>query len=79
MSIFRVMCYRDGVWDSLEPRVVEAQNARQAAELICGGPVAEGANSGSGLYLKVWPHIPAAEWFHLPCAKTAESREASAA
>jgi hypothetical protein len=79
MPIFRVMGYRDGAWDRLEPRVVEAQTARQAAEIICGERVMEGADRGSALYLKVWPLISSVEWFHLPSAKTAESREASAA
>jgi hypothetical protein len=79
MPIFRVMCYRDGVWDRQEPRVVEAQNARQAAEMICGEPVIEGSDRGSPLYLKVWPFTPAVEWFHLPCAKIAESNEGDAA
>jgi hypothetical protein len=41
MPLFRVMCYRDGVWDLLEPQVVEANNARQAAEKVCGGVVVE--------------------------------------
>ena len=68
MPLFRVMCYRDGVWDLLEPRVVEANNARQAAEKVCGGVVVEGADRRSSVYLKVWPLLPPVEWFSLPVA-----------
>jgi len=68
MPLFRVMCYRDGVWDLLEPRVVEANNARQAAEKVCGGVVVEGADRRSSVYLKVWPLLPTVEWFSLPVA-----------
>ena len=55
--------------------LVQAETARQAAEIVCGEPVIEGADRGTTLYLKIWPLIPSVEWFHLPSAKTAESRE----
>ena len=51
------MCFHYGLWDNAEPEVVEAHNARAAAEKVCGRPLAQGVDKQSTLYVKVWPVI----------------------
>jgi hypothetical protein len=55
MPIFKVMCFRGGAWDGLG----------DAAARVCGEPVVVGPDQKSPVYLKVWPLLPAAEWFHV--------------
>ena len=46
--------YFDGAtWDKKEPRDIEAQDAREAAERICGGPLIEMGKPGQ-LRAQVW-------------------------
>ena len=55
MPVFSVMCYNSGVWDKLEPRIVEAKDAKEAAEMACGSPLVEGQPNPGLLRAKVWP------------------------
>jgi len=59
---FKVMTYDRGKWDYLEPRIVEARNAKEAAEKVCGSPLIEGSDRPENLRTKVWPIIPTVEW-----------------
>ena len=43
---FRVVCYEAGEWDLAKARVVEAQDAQEAAERVCGRPLLSGGNIG---------------------------------
>ncbi len=54
MPYFMVHCYENGVWDENQPRKVEAQDEQKAAEMVCGGPLKEGAKLGD-LRAKVHP------------------------
>jgi len=55
MPVFSVMCYNSGIWDKLEPRIVEARDAKEAAEMACGSPLVEGEPKPGLLRAKVWP------------------------
>ncbi len=55
MPVFSVMCYNSGVWDKSEPRVVEAGDAKAAAEKACGSSLIEGEPKPGLLRAKVWP------------------------
>ena len=63
MPKYRVMCYRQGIWDGQEARVVEAETERDAAEQIIGAELVDGADPKCSVYVKVWRHLPAATWF----------------
>ena len=65
MPKYRVMCYRQGIWDGQEARVVEAETERDAAEQIIGTELVDGADPQCSVYVKVWRHLPAATWFSL--------------
>ena len=39
MPVFSVMCYHGGVWDKSDPQVIEASDAKAAAEKVCRSPV----------------------------------------
>ncbi len=54
MPRFNVRCYESGKWDEIEPRDIEAQNEREAAESVCGGPLLEAGKLGQ-LHAEVWP------------------------
>lgn len=47
MQAFKVRCFNAGIWDGHEPRDVEANNALEAAERICGAPLIEAGKIGS--------------------------------
>ena len=47
MPFFMVKCYAGGKEKRGGPRKVEARNALEAAEEICGGPLIEGAKPGN--------------------------------
>ena len=66
MPHFKVMTYDRGKWDYLEPRIVEARNAKEAAEKVCGSPLIKGSDKLGNLRTKVWPVIPTVEWFSVP-------------
>lgn len=53
MQSFRVRCYEAGKWDKIEPRDIEAQDEREAAERVCGRPLVEGGKPGQ-LRAQVW-------------------------
>ncbi len=53
MPCFKVRCYESGKWDGIEPRDIEAQDEREAAERICGGPLIEMGKPGQ-LRAQVW-------------------------
>ena len=53
MPKYRVMCYRQGVWDGQDARIVEAETERDAAEPIIGEGLVEGPDRLSGIYVKV--------------------------
>ena len=55
MPVFSVMCYNSGVWDKSEPRVVEAPDAKAAAEKVCRSSLIEGEPKPGLLRAKVWP------------------------
>jgi len=63
MPKYRVMCYRQGIWDGQEARVVEAETERDAAERMIGAELVEEADPLSSICVKVWPHLPPAKWF----------------
>ena len=54
MPRFMVRCYEGGIWDNIEPRDIEAQDEREAAESVCGGPLVEAGKPGL-LRAEVWP------------------------
>ena len=54
MPRFMVKSYAGGVWDQIEPRSTEAQDEREAAESVCGGPLLEQGSLGK-LRAEVWP------------------------
>ena len=54
MPRFKVRCYESGKWDEIEPRDIEAQDEREAAESVCGGPLVEAGKLGQ-LRAEVWP------------------------
>jgi hypothetical protein len=46
MQTFRVVCYAAGEWHLANARVVEARDAQEAAERVCGGPLVSMGNIG---------------------------------
>ncbi len=54
MPNFKVKCYEGGLWDKNEPRYIEAQDERDAAEILCGEPLSEEGKLGQ-LRAEVWP------------------------
>ncbi len=54
MQSFKVICYEAGKWDDIGPRDIEAQDEREAAESVCGGPLIEAGKPGQ-LSAEVWP------------------------
>lgn len=46
MPIFMVRCYVRAVSDGNEARKIEAKDALEAAEKVCGGPLIEGGKPG---------------------------------
>ncbi len=46
MPLFMVRCYEGGIWDNIKPRSIEAQDKREAAESVCGGPLIEAGKPG---------------------------------
>ncbi len=54
MPKFTVRCYAGGVWDNSDSVDVEAQNEREAAESVCGGPLLYDGKLGQ-LRAEVWP------------------------
>ncbi len=46
MPRFMVSCYERGIWDNIKPRDIEAQDKREAAESVCGGPLVEAGKPG---------------------------------
>ena len=49
------MCYHGGVWDKAEPRVIEARDAKEAAERARGGTLVEDQPKPGLLRAKIWP------------------------
>ena len=54
MPRFKVRCYEGGIWDKIEPRDVEAQDEREAAESVCCESLVEAGALGL-LRAEVWP------------------------
>ena len=54
MPRFKVICYEGGIWDNIGPRDIEAQDEREAAEIVCDGPLVEAGKPGQ-LRAEVWP------------------------
>ncbi len=73
MTWFTVQCVvcRDEEFEVTKTILVEAQNERQAAALVCGGPLVQG-ETGARLRAVVWPTalpaaittfaVPSTEW-----------------
>ena len=60
MQVFKVRCFKAGVWDGIEPRDVEANNEKEAAERICGGLLRDGGMIGqlrAEVYLPSSPSV----------------------
>ena len=55
MPTFSVMLYHSGVWDKAEALIVEARDAKEAAERACGSMLVEGEPKPWLLRAKVWP------------------------
>ena len=55
MPTFSVMLYHSGVWNKAEPLIVEARDAKEAAERACGCRLVEGEPKPWLLRAKVWP------------------------
>jgi hypothetical protein len=58
MPQFKVMCYESGISDGKEARNIEARNEREAAERVCGIPLAERGKQGqhrATVWLAEWP------------------------
>ena len=54
MQRFKVRRYEMGKWDGVEPRDIEAENEKEAAEAVCGESLTEeGAKLGL-LCAEVW-------------------------
>ncbi len=54
MQSFKVRCYKAAKWDGIEPHDIEAQDEREAAEIVCGGPLIGRGKPGQ-LRAQVWP------------------------
>lgn len=54
MPIYHVKCYESGRWDDQKPREVEANDAKEAAEAVCGEPLRDAGKLGQ-LRAQVWP------------------------
>ena len=50
MPVFSVTCYNSGIWDKLEPRIVEARDAKEAAEMACGMSWSRKTGQGAKVY-----------------------------
>ena len=58
MPVFNVKCFERGIWDEADSRKVEANDAREAAESVCGGPLIDAGKPGQ-LRAQVWePSAP---------------------
>ncbi len=68
MPRFNVKCYERGKWDEIEHRDIEAQDEREAAVRICGGPLIEEAGKSGQLRAQVWPvsNPSARKLFYIP-------------
>ena len=81
MTWFTVQCVvcRDEEFEVTKTIRVEAQNERQAAALVCGGPLVQG-ETGARLRAVVWPTaspaaittfaVPSTEWLRQPVSET---------
>ncbi len=67
MPRFKVRCYESGKWDKIEPRDIEAEDEREAAESVCGEPLIEAGKLGQ-LRAQVWPASKpsARKMFYIP-------------
>ena len=54
MHSFKVKCYEAAKWDGIGARDIEAQDEREAAESVCGGPLIGRGKPGQ-LRAQVWP------------------------
>jgi hypothetical protein len=59
-TAYTVECFKGGVWDDQEPRDVDADNSKLAAEAVCGGSLRESGKPAE-LRAQVWPKGKAAE------------------
>ncbi len=68
MPRFKVQCFERAIWDKIEPRDIEAQDEREAAVRICGGPLIEEAGKSGQLRAQVWPvsNPSARKLFYIP-------------
>jgi hypothetical protein len=56
MPRFKVMTYNEsGLWDGLEPYIVQARDAKEAAEKVCGARLAPWLGIPGSVRAKVWP------------------------
>ena len=61
MQSFKVRCYEAAKWDGIEPHDIEAQDEREAAEIVCGGPLIGRGKPPSGS-----PRCPDRVWHASP-------------
>ncbi len=54
MPRFKVRCYERGIWDKAEPQDIEAQDEREAAEIVCGKSLTDAGKPGQ-FRAEVWP------------------------
>jgi hypothetical protein len=54
MPYFRVRRYDAGIWDGVEHDKVEARDEQEAAEMVCGEPLAEGPVKRGELRAEAW-------------------------
>jgi hypothetical protein len=70
MPRFKVKCFEGAIWDGKDARDIEAQDEREAAESVCGGPLSEGGKPGQ-LRAQVTPASDASarKLFYIPARK----------
>lgn len=66
MPRYKIRCYDSGVWDGLAPTEVEAATMKEAAEIVCGGPLCDSV-ADERLRAAVWiaGSIPEHTYFYL--------------
>lgn len=57
MTMFRVRCFKEGVWDEKPLVEVSADNPKDAATMVCGGPLRGGIGTIRELRAHVWQNV----------------------
>ncbi len=57
MPMFRVRCFTDGVWNGKPLVEVSAESPKEAAILVCGGPLRGGTGTIRELRAHVWQEM----------------------